>query len=159
MQSPRRTGQLYHATLQNGKHGILKKLFTDTARPRIKNFMTAVTAKMSQTAGKRAPRRCAPTKTAHIPLPKAARRGGYAGCGFAASGRAWSQAAPRYLAGLLLRATVDLNTVVSMSTSLFKVLCLRFPFDSGYNVVCPRSIRPYHIYRITRVCPSRTAIL
>ena len=31
----------------------------------------------------RAPRRCAPTKTAHIPLLKAARRGGYAGCGFA----------------------------------------------------------------------------
>ena len=35
-------------------------------------------------AGKRAPRRCAPTKAAHIPLLKAARRGGYAGCGFAA---------------------------------------------------------------------------
>ena len=34
-------------------------------------------------AGKRAPRRCAPTKTVHIPLLKAARRGGYAGCGFA----------------------------------------------------------------------------
>ena len=30
--------------------------------------------------GKRAPRRCAPTNAAHIPLPKAARRGGYAGC-------------------------------------------------------------------------------
>ena len=35
-------------------------------------------------AGKRAPRRCAPTKMTHIPLPNAARRGGYAGCGFAA---------------------------------------------------------------------------
>jgi len=34
-------------------------------------------------AGKRAPRRCAPTKAVHIPLLKAARRGGYAGCGFA----------------------------------------------------------------------------
>ena len=56
---------------------MAKSLFTDTARPRIKNFMTAVMTKMSLTAGKRAPRRCAPTKTAHIPLPKAARRGGY----------------------------------------------------------------------------------
>ena len=64
--------------------------------------------------------------------------------------------APRYLAGVLLRATVDLNAVVSRSTSLFKVLCLRFPFGSGYNVACTRSIRSYHINRITRVGPSRT---
>ena len=34
-------------------------------------------------AEKRAPRRGAPTKMAHIPLLKAARRGGYAGCGCA----------------------------------------------------------------------------
>ena len=43
---------------------MAKSLFTDTARPRIKNFMTTVMTKMSQTAGKRAARRCAPTKTA-----------------------------------------------------------------------------------------------
>ena len=53
-----------------------------------------------------------------------------------------------------MRATVDLNAVVSRSTSLFKVLCLCFPFGSGYNVVCPRSIRPYHINRITRPLAS-----
>ena len=34
-------------------------------------------------AEKRAPRRGAPTKMTHIPLLKAARRGGYAGCGCA----------------------------------------------------------------------------
>ena len=57
-------------------------------------------------------------------------------------------------AALLGGGVIDLNAVVSRSTSLFKVLCLRFPFGSGYNVVCPRSIRPYHINRITRPLAS-----
>ena len=32
-------------------------------------------------------------------------------------------------------------------------------FGSGYHVVCPRSIRPYHIYRITRVGPPALHLL
>ena len=71
-------------------------------------------------------------------------------------GRARTRAAPRYLAGLLLRATVALNAVVSRSTSLFKfhVLCHRFPFVSGCHVVGPRT----HSDRITSTVsqgPSR----
>ena len=71
-------------------------------------------------------------------------------------GRARTRAAPRYLAGLLLRATVALNAVVSRSTSLFKfhVLCHRFPFVSGCHVVGPRT----HSDRITSTAsqgPSR----
>ena len=80
---------------QKGEHGCPKQSRTLSGKParhkiglksnRVRRLGSSrVKGSGGFAAGKRAPRRGAPTKMAHIPLPKAARRGGYAGCRFAA---------------------------------------------------------------------------
>ena len=80
--------------LSQGEHGCPKQSRTMSGKParhkiglksnRVRSFGSSrVKGSGGFAAGKRAPRRCAPTKTAHIPLLKAARRDSYAGCGFA----------------------------------------------------------------------------
>ena len=73
---------------QKGEHGCPKQSRTLTGQPpqhktglgsdRVERIGSRMAADLPR---ERAPRRCAPTKTAHIPLLKAARRSGYAECG------------------------------------------------------------------------------